>query len=319
MQSNNMDTTDMPDMPDQKPDNLPKSTEQQASDQDARLREVVYQKGTEELASRVIKRGKEKPQSSKTDRQHQLNVDTELASSEIPEPADDAPVLMFLCGSPRRHTCASLIDLLELGARKAGVKTKKFMLCEHRIDPCTGCSACNKTGNCAFKGSSPIKGMPPDDYSEFLDMLDSCDGLAVVAPVYFAGPTAQLKALYDRFQPYWVRKYLLGMPFPKRRSSQLFIVGTGGDPHGYEPVSVISRSALQIAGFELDKINNFIGYLAPSDAPLPFGEAELENKRPLEITANKEAVFRQEEMRKRAVEAGKAFGRLLIKEKASRS
>ncbi len=278
----------------------------------------IYQKGTEELAARVISRSSAEPRRRPSRRAE----DSASARSRLetlpqigPKVLDsDAPVLMLLCGSPRKRTSVSLADLVERGAMEAGVRTSRFELSDKRVHPCIGCGVCERTGECVFR-NRPFPGdATVDDYDEFVTMLDSADGLAVFAPVYFAGPSAQLKAVYDRFQPYWSRKYLLGGPFPARRPSQLFVIGSGGDPHGYEPLTSISKSALQISGFELEKIYSFVGYLAPSDVPVPASAEEVERMRPGDLEANREAMLRQEEMRYRAVEAGRAFGRMLRKE-----
>ncbi|MGI6221313.1 MAG: flavodoxin family protein [Coriobacteriales bacterium] len=267
-------------------------------------RHLIVQKGTEELDSRVRARGESRPAPE---------VDTAAKTVEFRAvSAGDMPTLLFISGSPRRHTSVSLIDLIERGVQEAGVRTQRFLLCEKRVNPCIGCGACSKTGACTFaERKMPDGGRYIDDYYELTKMLDTCDGLAIVAPVYFTGPTAQLKALYDRFQPYWARKYVLGKPFPQRRPSQLFMIGTGGDPHGNEPMTTISRSALQIAGFELEKVNNFIGYKAPSDAPVEPTEEELEQMTPRQRSLIKQALVKQAEFCQRAVDAGRAFGRAL--------
>ena len=267
-------------------------------------RHLIVQKGTEELDSRVRARSESRPAPE---------VDTAAKTIEFRAvDAGDQPTLLFISGSPRRHTSVSLIDLIERGAKEAGVRTQRFLLCEKRVNPCIGCNACSKTGECTFANRKmPDRERYIDDYLELTKMLDTCDGLAVVAPVYFTGPTAQLKALYDRFQPYWARKYVLGKPFPQRRPSQLFMIGTGGDPHGNEPMTTISRSALQIAGFELEKVNNYIGYKSPSDAPVEPTEEELEAMTPRQRSLLRQELVKQAEFCSRAVEAGRAFGRAL--------
>ncbi len=285
---------------------------EQQDDQASTKFEKVFQKGTEELASRVIVREGERRHPTKISVKRRTILDDESFGVPRQSVPDDAPMLLLISGSPRKHTSVSLVDLVERGAREKGLRTQKFLLNEKRINPCIGCGACEKTGTCVFAGKiSKSKKEFDDDYLELIGLLDRCDGLAVIAPVYFAGPTAQLKALYDRLQPYWVRKYLLGQPFPKRRPAQLFVVGTGGDPHGHEPIVTISKSALQIAGFELEKVNNFVGYLAPSDAPIPFDDKQLENASLKEISDNEKACAKQEEFTLRAIEAGRSFVRII--------
>ena len=282
-------------------------TEPQRSAYDRRN---IVQKGTERPDARVRARrpmqGDGRAGGARADQADQrLNV------------AEDAPTLLLISGSPRKRASSSLVDLIELGAREAGVKTQRFELHDKRISACIGCNACMKTGTCTFAGALSRSGRGfNDDYLELTGLLDRCDGLAVVTPVYFAGPPAQLKALYDRFQPYWVRKYVLGQPFPKRRRAQLFVIGSGGDPHGFEPLVTISRSCLQIAGFEMEKVNNFIGYLSPKDAPKEPSARERESMSMRDLSLLRRRIEEQEDLCNRGLAAGRAFGRLLLQDKA---
>lgn len=289
-------------------------------------RRTIVQKGTEQADARVRARSQSTSAtgSAAVDFASTSAVAEELsqaAASSNPfasaatqmhaQPSSTSPMLLLINGSPRKHTCSSLIDLIEDGAREQGVRTQRFELYNKRINPCVGCNACARTGYCAYAGKSTRKTGFIDDYLELVGLLERCDGLAVVAPVYFSGPTSQLKALYDRFQPYWARKYVLGQPFPQRRPSQLFVVGTGGDPHGFDPVVTISRSALQIAGFELEKINNFVGFMAPQDVPARPTREQADAMTPRELSQLVQRIERQESLRTRALEAGRAFGRIL--------
>lgn len=295
-------------------------------------KQCLVQKGTEELASRVRARDLTSSHfdETKTPRtsprhEHELagvegvdqHIHTDYVSSKTPCDSNNtnpsAPVLLLLSGSPRCKTCVSLIDIVERGAQESGVRTQRFLLCDKHIDPCIGCGGCNKTGNCVLANRTFRNGNYMDDYLELTALLDNCDGLALVAPVYFSGPTAQLKALFDRFQPYWVRKYLLGMPFPKRRPAQLFVVGAGGDPHGFEPLVTISRSCLQIAGFELEKVGNFVGYRDLHDMPQHLSEEQAKSMNAKELSLAKEAIDKQAEFCRRALDSGRMLGRMVKK------
>ena len=77
----------------------------------------------------------------------------------------------------------------------------------------------------------------------------------MVSPVYFAGPPAQLKALLDRLQPYFWSDARAGA----KRPAVLHVVGEGGDPHGFEPLVGIVRSALACAGFTLETVYDWVG------------------------------------------------------------
>jgi hypothetical protein len=76
-----------------------------------------------------------------------------------------------------------------------------------------------------------------------------------------------LKALYDRFQPYWARKYVLGEMGPdRRRPAALIVVGGGGDPFGMGCAVTPTRSILGPAGFELGEVLEVEGLDRPADA-----------------------------------------------------
>lgn len=220
--------------------------------------------------------------------------------------------ILFICGSPRSHASEALLALLEQGVRKAGARSRRFLLSKKRISPCAGCGWCEKTGTCIL-ADKRAETRVSDDYLELLDALEHADALAVVSPLFFAGPPAQLKALYDRMQPFWSRKYLLGQETPAKRPAQLFILGGGGDAHGYEPLVTISRSSLAVAGYSIEKIQNFIGFKHSSDlASLPT-EEEAANMAFGELAHARKAVTKQRSFEKRAIVAGSAFARFVNK------
>jgi multimeric flavodoxin WrbA len=231
-----------------------------------------------------------------------------------PAKKDNKPDILFISGSPRNRTCVALIDLLEQGARHSGAKTQRFLLSKKHINPCIGCGGCNTTGNCALAGKTR-DGHFTDDYLELKAVLERVDAIAIVAPLYFAGPPAQLKALYDRMQPYWARRYLLGQSAPEKRSAQLFVVGGGGDAHGHAPLVGSTKSAMAVAGFNLEKVNNFIGFSAPAEVPAFPREDELERYNHAQLAHLKRVIVQQEGFAQRAVDAGGAFARFVVKKK----
>ncbi len=220
--------------------------------------------------------------------------------------------ILFICGSPRARSSEALLSLLEQGVREVGARSRRFLLSKKYIAPCIGCGYCEKTGTCILADENS-KLYADDDYAELLEALNYADALAVVSPLFFSGPPAQLKALYDRMQPFWARKYILGQEPPDKRPAQVFILGGGGDPHGYEPMVTISRGALAVAGFTLEKIQNFIGFKFAKDvAPLPTDE-EAAEKSYGELARLRKAAATQREFEQRALAAGSAFARFVNK------
>jgi len=221
--------------------------------------------------------------------------------------------ILFICGSPREHSSEALLALLEKGAREAGARSRKFLLSKKRIAYCRGCGSCEKTGTCVLADEGSPKKVA-DDYLELTEALNYADAVAIVSPLYFAGPPAQLKALFDRLQPYWSRQYSLGQKPLAKRPAQIFILGGGGDSHGYEPLVTISKSALAVAGFTVEKVQNFIGFKYPREiAPLPNEEQAAELPYP-ELTRLRKETALQQQMAQRAVAAGNAFARFVAKQ-----
>lgn len=102
------------------------------------------------------------------------------------------------------------------------------------LHPCKGCGGCEKTGMCVIK----------DDMIELYEKVDEADIIFLVTPVYFYGPSAQIKTFIDRFQARWSRKYLLKQRTrkdDKRRGYLLATAATKG-PKVFEACGLIAKS-----------------------------------------------------------------------------
>ncbi|NTU88484.1 MAG: flavodoxin family protein [Actinobacteria bacterium] len=165
-----------------------------------------------------------------------------------------SPKILLLCGSPRDGSTNYLASLIARGIEEAGGTPTLFRLSEHTVIGCDACDVCQSTGTCVKTAGGF------DDFGEFEELLFDADMFVVVTPVYFANVPSYLKALYDRFQTYWARRYILGNPVEPKRPGALFIVGGGGDPFGYEPVIITTRSVMNVAGFSLGNIYDYIGF-----------------------------------------------------------
>ena len=226
--------------------------------------------------------------------------------------ATPKPDILYLSGSPRAHTCEALISLIEKGAKAAGASGQHFYLSKKRIAPCMGCGSCSKTGICVL-ASRISHNKLIDDYLELHALIERTEALVVVAPLYFSGPPAQLKALFDRLQPYWAKRYVLGEPPRPKRPAQLFVIGAGGDAHGHAPLVGITKSALAVAGFNLEKVHSFVGFKAKEETPSMPSEEEREGMALGELAHLRRAIAAQANFEQRAQDAGGALARYLEK------
>ena len=130
--------------------------------------------------------------------------------------------VLGLSGSPHRHgNTETLLDAFLEGADSAGGQVEKVILKDLDYNPCRGCNACHKTGECVVK----------DDAIPLFNRILAAECLAVASPIYSMGITAELKGLIDRAQFMWARKFILkNLYFPNeqiRRHKGIFISTAG--------------------------------------------------------------------------------------------
>ena len=191
---------------------------------------------------------------------------------------------LIIVGSPRvEGRSGALADLLFESCIEECPEDEVFLAPVSTLD-IAGCNACDwckrkangekgsaalpnggsvdtaATGALADSPDSPSEEDPNrrcairDDMDDIYPLLEDADELIVVAPVYFAGPSSQLKAMLDRFQPYfWTRMRA------RKRPCTLHVVGEGGDPHGFDPLVGVVRSAAAVAGFRLERVLDWVG------------------------------------------------------------
>lgn len=126
-------------------------------------------------------------------------------------------------GSPRKggNTDLLLGELLH-GGRDVGAEIEEVFLRDLQISPCLEIYACKVDGRC------PIK----DDMQALYIKLAEADALVLASPIFFYGVTAQMKAVIDRCQAMWARKYILKQPIapgkPQRKGVFLSVGGSKG-------------------------------------------------------------------------------------------
>jgi multimeric flavodoxin WrbA len=172
--------------------------------------------------------------------------------------SDLRPQVLCIAGSPRRGGNSDrLLEVVERGVDAAGGIPVRLEVSSAGIMPCRGCNSCSSTGRCVIH----------DAMDDVYPLLDAAAAIVVASPVYFATVPASLKALYDRCQPYWARRYVLGeSPRRHKRPGALLLVGGGGDPFGTQCAIVPTRSVFAVLGVELSETLELIGADASGDA-----------------------------------------------------
>jgi multimeric flavodoxin WrbA len=124
--------------------------------------------------------------------------------------------VLGLFGSPRREGNTDLLleEMLK-GAEEAGAQIERTRISVLEFSPCIECHGCDETGECVLD----------DDMEMVYPKLLEADCVILASPIFFYGVTAWTKALIDRVQSLWVRKYRLKLPpeEPKRRRKGFFI------------------------------------------------------------------------------------------------
>jgi multimeric flavodoxin WrbA len=126
--------------------------------------------------------------------------------------------VLGIMGSPRRQSNTEiLLDRALAGAKKMGAEMEKVAVSELKIHPCLEIYACRKDGKCAIK----------DDMQQLYEKLLEADHIVFASPIFFYGLTSQAKAIVDRCQALWVRKYVLGMGKEDRRIRRGVFISVG--------------------------------------------------------------------------------------------
>lgn len=130
--------------------------------------------------------------------------------------------ILAIMGSPRiKGNTDLLVDEALKGAQGVGADTEKLIVDKLKIAPCREYYGCLKDGNCVMR----------DDMDDIYPKLLGSDGVILASPMFFYGLTAQVKALIDRSQALWARKYVLKQSPPSSKRQGVFIAvgATKGD------------------------------------------------------------------------------------------
>ena len=148
--------------------------------------------------------------------------------------------VLGIAGSPRKNgnTDMLLAEFIR-GAASKGATTKTIFLRDLQISTCQHCDACLKAGICKIKDE--MQGVYAD--------LQEADVIVLASPVQFTGVTAHMKAMIDRTQSLWAKKYVLKVPpLGDKRPRKGFFISTGGRkvPNLFDPMLVMIKTFFHI-------------------------------------------------------------------------
>ena len=149
--------------------------------------------------------------------------------------------VLGIAGSPRRggNTDLLLAEVMK-GAASRGVEVKIIILNDLKIAPCQHCDACLEMGRCKVE----------DDMQMVYDELMKADRIVLASPIQFMTVTAQAKAMIDRCQSLWARKYVLKQPplgsEPGKKKGLFISVGGRRVANLFEPALVTVKSLFKV-------------------------------------------------------------------------
>jgi arsenate reductase len=122
-------------------------------------------------------------------------------------------------GSPRKRGNTSfLLSAFMQALEKLGAQTRIIDVAQKNIIPCREYVVCEKKGYC-----------PIDDdlKTEIYPLIRQAEVVVLASPIFFYNMTAQLKAVVDRCQTFWARKYKLKLADPAKRTKRGFFLSVG--------------------------------------------------------------------------------------------
>ncbi len=136
-------------------------------------------------------------------------------------------------GSPRvRGNTDVLVDQILAGAARVGAEVEKVMLNKLNLLPCQACEACKKLKKCR----------QDDDMAALHAKLFEADALILGTPIYYWGPSAQIKTFVDRWYAIDQEGLREGL---KGKHCQLVCAFGDSDPATASPTVQMMRTSVE--------------------------------------------------------------------------
>ena len=129
--------------------------------------------------------------------------------------------VLGLQGSPKKNGSSDyLLKHFLAEIEKMGVEVQLLDVARMNVKACLGCGYCEKKGFCVIEDDDMAKTIYP--------LLRKAQVVVASSPVFFYSVTAQLKALIDRTQALWSRKYRFRLSDPLSTTRKGFFLSMGG-------------------------------------------------------------------------------------------
>jgi len=168
-------------------------------------------------------------------------------------------LVLGLQGSPRKKGNTNyLISAFMDAAQKSGARTETIDVTKKNIIPCKEYTVCEKKGFC------PID---DDVRDEIYPLLRQADVVVMATPIFFYNMSAQLKAVVDRCQTFWARKYKLKLTDPgaKMRRGFLLSVGATKGKNLFEGLHLTTQYFFDAIGAKFEGSLTYRGIEGPNE------------------------------------------------------
>lgn len=173
---------------------------------------------------------------------------------------ENKPLMLVLFSSPRKNGYTKKLLEAFLIATENKYDIKILDCYKLMPKPCIHCGKCEKADLCVF-----------DDLDEYDALLNEAEALVFASPVYNLSVPAPLKALVDRSQRYFSKRFSLGIkpPIKKHKKAVLLLTCGSNDESGFEIIERQFSRMFTIINTELfgkvclaetDRINDITEY-----------------------------------------------------------
>ena len=148
--------------------------------------------------------------------------------------------VLGIMGSPRiKGNTNRLLDEALRGAQSQEAEVEDILVDKLKIAPCREYYGCLRDGNCVIR----------DDMDDIYPRLLAADCIIVASPIFFYGLTSQVKALIDRCQALWARRFVLKQKLTDSdRKGALIAVGATRGQKLFDGPILTVRNFFQIIG-----------------------------------------------------------------------